>query len=339
MLYQALRPLLFTLDAEKAHHLSLAALEKVAGLLPTPILEKNPTTVMGIQFPNKVGLAAGLDKNGAYINGLGKFGFGFIEVGTVTPKPQIGNPKPRLFRLTSQKAIINRMGFNNDGVEQLVENVKKSHYNGVLGINIGKNKDTPNAQAANDYLACLRAVYRYADYITVNISSPNTVGLRELQSDDSIQQLINALKCEQLKLTESFGHKPIAIKIAPDLSDEAIIGLAAILKASEVDGVIATNTTIDKSSVASHQFAKEAGGLSGQPLTQQSTHVIRLLADELKDSVPIIGVGGIQSGQDAADKIAAGASLVQLYSGLIYQGPGLVKSAITATSKPPRLHH
>lgn len=332
MLYQALRPFLFSLDAEKAHTLSLTALDKVACLLPSPRLEYSPTTVMGIRFPNKVGLAAGLDKNGAHINSLGKLGFGFLEVGTVTPKPQAGNPKPRLFRLPNQQAIINRMGFNNDGVERLVSHVKQANYAGVLGINIGKNKDTPNEQAANDYLTCLRAVYAHADYITANISSPNTVGLRELQNDDSIKRLIDALKTEQAVLSASLGYKPIAIKIAPDLTDEAIVGLATIFKAHEIDGVIATNTTIDKSAVAAHYLGQETGGLSGKPLTQQSTHVIRLLADELSGQVPIIGVGGILSGQDAADKLVAGASLVQLYSGLIYSGPELVKAAIAATT-------
>lgn len=332
MLYQTLRPLLFSLDAEKAHTLSLATLDKTACLLPSPRLQQSPTTVMGIRFPNKVGLAAGLDKNGAHINALGKLGFGFIEVGTVTPRPQAGNPKPRLFRLPSHQAIINRMGFNNDGVEQLVSNVKQANYEGILGINIGKNKDTPNEQAADDYVTCLRAVYAQADYITANISSPNTVGLRELQSDDSIKQLIDTLKAEQAVLSTSFGYKPIVIKIAPDLTDEAIVGLAAIFKAHEVDGIIATNTTIDKSAVATHHLGQEAGGLSGKPLTQQSTHIIRLLADELGGNVPIIGVGGIVNGHDAADKLAAGASLVQLYSGLIYSGPELVKAAIAATA-------
>lgn len=333
MLYQTLRPFLFSLDAEKAHTLSLSVLDKTACLLPAPTAEQSPTTVMGIRFPNKVGLAAGLDKDAAHLNGLGKLGFGFIEVGTVTPKPQAGNPKPRLFRLENQKAIINRMGFNNGGVEQLVANVKAANYRGVLGINIGKNKDTPNEQAADDYLTCLRAVYPYADYITANISSPNTVGLRELQSDDSIKRLIDALKNEQAKLATAANYKPIVIKIAPDLTDEAIVGLAAIFKSHEIDGVIATNTTIDKTVVAQHRFGQEAGGLSGQPLTQQSTHVIRLLADELAGQLPIIGVGGIISGKDAADKIAAGASLVQLYSGLIYQGPTLIQSAIAATNE------
>lgn len=325
MLYSVFRPLLFTLDAEKAHELSLAALDKLACALPAPNLHTAPTKVMGIDFPNKVGLAAGLDKNGSHINALGKLGFGFIEVGTVTPRPQAGNPKPRLFRLPEHQAIINRMGFNNEGVSQLVTHVKQSRYDGVLGINIGKNKDTPNEEANKDYLHCLEWVYPYADYITANISSPNTVGLRELQSDASIKTLITALKEKQEKLSREYGYKPIVIKIAPDLTDEAVRGLAKIFKAQGVDGVIATNTTIDKSSLQSHALANEAGGLSGKPLAAQSTHVIRLLADELSGSLPIIGVGGIASVAEAQEKLAAGASLIQIYSGLIYQGPLLVR--------------
>lgn len=331
MFYSAFRPLLFSLEAEKAHLLSLSVLDKTACLVPSPNLNTSPTEVMGITFPNKVGLAAGLDKNGAHISALGKFGFGFIEVGTVTPRPQAGNPKPRLFRLPEHHAIINRMGFNNDGVDALVTNVKKAHYNGVLGINIGKNKDTPNDQANDDYLTCLDKVYPLADYITANISSPNTVGLRELQNDDSIKSLIDALKARQQILAAEHGYKPIVIKIAPDLTDEAIVGLASIFKAHGIDGVIATNTTIDKSPVATHHLGAEQGGLSGAPLTRQSTHVIRLLSDELGHEVPVIGVGGIMSASDAEEKLAAGASLVQVYSGLIYQGPQLVRDIVAAT--------
>lgn len=330
MFYSAFRPFLFALDAEKSHHLSLAVLDKTACFAPTPNLHSSPTEVMGITFPNKVGLAAGLDKNGAHISALGKFGFGFIEVGTVTPRPQAGNPKPRLFRLPQHHAIINRMGFNNEGVDALVANVKTARYDGVLGINIGKNKDTPNENANEDYLTCLDAVYPLADYITANISSPNTVGLRELQNDDSIKSLIDALKNRQQQLAEHHGYKPIVIKIAPDLTDEAIAGLASIFKAHGIDGVIATNTTIDKTHVADHPLAAEQGGLSGKPLTQQSTHVIRLLHSELGDAVPIIGVGGILSADDATEKLDAGAALVQVYSGLIYQGPQLVRDITNA---------
>lgn len=325
MFYSAFRPLLFALDAEKAHTLSLSVLDKTTCLLPKPYLQTAPTQVMGLTFPNRVGLAAGLDKNGAHINALGKMGFGFIEVGTVTPKPQTGNPRPRLFRLPSHQAIINRMGFNNQGIDVLVANVKKSRYDGIIGINIGKNKDTPNSQANADYLACLDKAYPLADYVAVNISSPNTVGLRELQKDDSINYLIDALKERQQQLTKTYGYKPIVIKIAPDLTDAAIIRLADIFKSQAVDGIIATNTTLDKTSIADHLHADEQGGLSGKPLTAQSTHVIRLLASELGEQVPVIGVGGIMTAEDAAEKLAAGARLVQIYSGLIYQGPQLIR--------------
>ncbi|MGY0400018.1 MAG: quinone-dependent dihydroorotate dehydrogenase [Ostreibacterium sp.] len=333
MLYSVFRPLLFTLPAEQAHCLSLSMMDKMASFLPTPNLTSNPTQVMGITFPNKVGLAAGLDKNGGHLSALGKMGFGFIEVGTVTPRPQAGNPKPRLFRLPEHQAIINRMGFNNVGVDKLIENVKKSLYQGILGINIGKNKETPNTQANDDYLICLRKVYLYADYITANISSPNTVGLRELQEGDSIKSLISALKEAQVLLSKEFGYKPIVIKIAPDLTDEAIIGLAEIFKSYEIDGVIATNTTLDKTAVNHHRYGQEQGGLSGLPLKEKSTRLIRLLADELAGEVPIIGVGGIISAQGAKDKLAAGASLIQLYSGLIYQGPALVNNILRATEQ------
>lgn len=328
MLYSIIKPLLFSLDAERSHHIALSSMSKLSCCLPTPNLHTNPVTVMGINFPNRVGLAAGLDKNGAHISALGKLGFGAIEVGTVTPRSQAGNPKPRLFRLKEKEAIINRMGFNNNGVESLVDNVKQANYNGVLGINIGKNKDTPNDQAIDDYLTCLTSVYPFADYITANISSPNTVGLRELQNDDSIRRLIDALKEKQQQLTPEFGYKPIAIKIAPDLRDEAIVGLAHIFVEHEIDGVIATNTTIDKSYVEGHQFGQEQGGLSGLPLRAQSTHVIKLLSSELSGKIPIIGVGGIFSANDAQEKIDAGADLIQVYSGLIYRGPKLIKSLI-----------
>ncbi len=334
MLYSLVRPFLFSQDAEKAHQLSLASLDKLGCLLPTPNLSSNPTQVMGITFPNRVGLAAGLDKNGAHIAALGKLGFGFLEVGTVTPKPQAGNPKPRLFRVPEHHGIINRMGFNNDGVDALIANVKRSRgdYAGVLGINIGKNKDTPNEKANDDYCLALQKVYPHADYITANISSPNTVGLRALQSADAIKSLIVALKEAQQALAKTHGYKPIAIKIAPDLSDEAIVELAAIFSEYAVDGVIATNTTIDKSAIAGAKYAGEEGGLSGLPVREQSTHVIRTLAQALDDSIPIIGVGGIMSADDAVEKLAAGARLVQLYSGLVYRGPELVKQAVAKTA-------
>ncbi len=332
MLYSLARPILFSQDAETAHQLTLKGLDRLACALPSPKLDQQPVTVMGIDFPNRVGLAAGLDKNGAHIAGLGKLGFGFLEVGTVTPRPQAGNPKPRLFRLPEQQAIINRMGFNNDGVAALVANVQASRhrYAGVLGINIGKNKDTPNDNALDDYVTALRQVYEHADYITANISSPNTAGLRELQQEGAINALIEGLKNEQAQLSQSFGYKPIAIKIAPDLSDEAIVELAGIFKQFEIDAVIATNTTIDKTAVAGLKHGQEEGGLSGTPVRAQSTHVIKVLAEALNGDIPIIGVGGIASGADAVEKLSAGASLVQLYSGLIYQGPNLVKQAVKA---------
>lgn len=335
MLYSFVRPLIFSQDPEVAHTSTLKLLDRLDCFRPAPVLTQDPVTVMGIDFPNRVGLAAGMDKNGAHISPLGKLGFGFLEVGTVTPRPQDGNPKPRLFRLPEHQGIINRMGFNNGGVDALVENVKQSRqrYAGVLGINIGKNKDTPNENALDDYLIGLRKAYAHADYIAVNISSPNTVGLRELQSADAIKSLLEGLKKEQAILAEQHGYKPIAIKIAPDLSDDAIIELAHIFKAYAIDGVIATNTTIDKTSVAGDKHGEEEGGLSGAPVCEQSTHVIKVLADALDGEIPIIGVGGITSGQDAVDKINAGASLIQLYSGMIYRGPALVKEAVAACAK------
>lgn len=334
MLYSLIRPFLFSQDAETAHHLTLKLLDKTHCLRPAPNLTHGAVEVMGLRFPNRVGLAAGLDKNGAHIAGLGKMGFGFLEVGTVTPVAQAGNPKPRLFRLPEHQAIINRMGFNNDGVSALVDNVtaSRSRYAGLLGINIGKNKDTPNENATDDYLTALHQVYAHADYITVNISSPNTAGLRDLQAGEQITVLLDSLKNAQATLAQTHGYKPIAIKIAPDLSDEALQELAELFCEYDIDGVIATNTTIDKSAVAGAPFAEEQGGLSGAPVRAQSTHVIEVLATALDGRLPIIGVGGILSGDDAREKLNAGASLVQLYSGLIYRGPALVTEAIRATS-------
>lgn len=324
MLYHLFRPFLFQLDAEKAHHLSLQAFKQMAIFMPQKSLLDHPITVCGIEFPNQVGLAAGLDKDAGYFNALGKLGFGFIEVGTVTPVAQSGNPKPRLFRLPNQQAIINRMGFNNLGVDHLLANVSQRSYQGILGINIGKNKNTANEDANTDYLLAFEKVYPYADYVTINISSPNTEGLRNLQAVDSIKSLITVLKEKQQSLTKIYGYKPILVKIAPDLMDEAIIDMAKVLNELAIDGVIATNTTINKSAVSSEQLGSETGGLSGTPLTEQSTHVIKVLASELNKGIDIIGVGGIMNGQDALDKINAGAKLVQIYSGLIYQGPNLV---------------
>lgn len=335
MFYSLIRPLLFSQDAETAHHLTLQLLARTDCVRPSVQLTHKPVTVMGLSFPNRIGLAAGLDKNGEYISPLGKLGFGFLEVGTVTPVAQAGNPKPRLFRLPEHQAVINRMGFNNNGVDALVANVQRSRsrYAGVLGINIGKNKETPNERALDDYVLGLQKVYAFADYVTVNISSPNTAGLRELQSIDAIKTLLEGLKKTQNQLAQAHGYKPIAIKIAPDLSDEAVTELATIFKQFAVDGVIATNTTIDKTAVAGAKHSHEEGGLSGKPVREQSTRIIRVLSETLGESIPIIGVGGVLSGKDAQDKLDAGADLVQIYSGLIYQGPGLIKEAVQATAR------
>jgi len=280
---------------------------------------------MGLTFPNPVGLAAGLDKNGAYIDGLAALGFGFIEVGTVTPRPQPGNPKPRLFRIPVAEGIINRFGFNNLGVDNLVENVKRSQYKGVLGINIGKNFDTPNERAIDDYLIGLRKVYLYASYVVVNISSPNTKNLRQLQEREALAGLLSALKSDQAQLAQAHGrYVPIALKIAPDLESEQVGEIASLLLEYQMDAVIATNTTLAREAVAGLPHAEEAGGLSGAPVKNKSTLVIRQLAQHLGNEIPIIGVGGIMSGEDAREKIEAGANLVQVYSGLIYRGPRLV---------------
>ena len=285
-----------------------------------------PRTIMGLTFPNPVGLAAGLDKNGDYIDALGALGFGFIEIGTVTPKPQIGNPKPRLFRLTEQEAIINRMGFNNKGIEHVVSRLEKTKYKGILGINIGKNKDTPLEKAIDDYLTGFRAFWKFASYITINISSPNTPGLRDLQQDDLLKSLLCVLKQEQQSVL--LNHKkyvPLVVKIAPDISEEELHSIAAVLLKEKVDGVIATNTTIQREGVENSPYAKEAGGLSGKPLLTRSTQVISHLNAVLQDQIPIIASGGVMDEQAAQQKYAAGAKLLQVYSGFIYSGPGIVK--------------
>lgn len=287
--------------------------------------------VMGIRFPNAVGLAAGLDKNGEAIDGLATFGFGFIEIGTVTPRPQPGNPKPRMFRIPAKKAIINRMGFNNHGVDNLIARVKSSKFKGVLGINIGKNFDTPIERAAEDYLTCLDKVYAHASYVTVNISSPNTKNLRQLQGESELDDLLGQLKARQTQLADQHGrYVPMTLKIAPDMDDAQITNIADALRRHRIDGVIATNTTTGREGVEGQANANETGGLSGAPVREKSNRVIAALAERLGGELPIIGVGGITEAAHAAEKIRAGASLVQLYTGFIYGGPGLVRDSVTA---------
>ena len=334
-IYSLAKPFLFQLDAEKAHNLTLRTLKiaEKAGLLyllPKPII-CSPRQVMGLTFTNPIGLAAGLDKNGAYIDGLAALGFGFVEIGTVTPRAQPGNPMPRLFRVAEAQGIINRFGFNNLGVDQLITHVKAAKYNGILGINIGKNFDTPNEHAVNDYLICLQKVYAHASYIAVNISSPNTKNLRALQEKEALGELLSTLKVEQEKLAQQHGrYVPIALKIAPDLTEAQVNEIADLLMAHNIDGVIATNTTLARDSVAGLANANEAGGLSGAPVRNQSTLVIQQLSKRLQGTLPIIGVGGILSGADAVEKVAAGASLVQVYSGLIYRGTSLIADVCKA---------
>ncbi|MGO3858660.1 quinone-dependent dihydroorotate dehydrogenase [Neisseriaceae bacterium CLB008] len=337
-MYDFLRSTLFKMDAEKAHHFTLNALKQVNALGLGGLLQKNtpslPTKLMGLDLPNPVGLAAGLDKNGAYIDALAKLGFGFIEVGTITPRPQEGNPKPRLFRVPEHQAIINRMGFNNAGVDVLINNLKNTQYKGILGINIGKNATTPMEHAVDDYLICLEKTYAHADYITINISSPNTKNLRALQAEDDLTELLSKLKDKQLQLQAQQGrYVPLAVKIAPDLSEAEVHSIADVLLKTEIDGVIATNTTIDKSALGNHPLANEQGGLSGLPVRQKSDDVLHILNNSLQKRLPIIGVGGIVNGADAVHKMALGADAVQLYSGLIYQGPKLVLDCLTAIAR------
>ena len=332
-IYPLLRPLLFSLNPETAHNvtLSLLKLADLTGLSALSAAQSTdkPIKVMGLDFKNPLGLAAGLDKNGDYIDALAALGFGFIEIGTVTPRPQPGNPKPRLFRLPEHQAIINRMGFNNDGIDHLLEQVARCRYRGILGINIGKNADTPLENAVEDYLIGLRKSYLPASYVTINISSPNTKNLRQLQQGDEIKYLLDALKQEQLKLqAEHTKYTPIAVKIAPDLSAEEIHHIASLLVEFGMDGVIATNTTIARDKIQGHRHANEAGGLSGAPVKDSATLVVKGLAAELNDRLPIIAAGGILSSADAQEKIQAGASLVQIYSGLIYKGPQLLEDIL-----------
>lgn len=334
-MYSLLRRALFCLPTETSHDLALSALSAaqrlgLSSLLATPPAA-DPRTVMGVEFPNPVGLAAGLDKDGRHIRGLAALGFGFIEIGTVTPRPQPGNPLPRLFRLPEASAIINRMGFNNRGVDQLVEAVRRSGYDGVLGINIGKNKDTPAERAVDDYLHCLNKVYPLASYITVNLSSPNTPGLRDLQFGQPLIDLLAALKAEQTQLARAHGrYVPIAVKIAPDMAEADLRGVAKVLVEQGIDGVIATNTTIARDAVKHLPHGDEAGGLSGRPVREASTQAVKILAEELDGALPIIGVGGIDSGEAAAEKVRAGAALVQVYTGFIYRGPALIAEAARA---------
>jgi dihydroorotate dehydrogenase len=332
MFYSLLRPLLFKLDAETSHDLTLASLH-LGHALGLRFFGKQadgrPRHILGLDFPNPVGLAAGLDKNGEYINALAALGFGFIEVGTVTPRPQPGNPRPRLFRVPQAKAIINRMGFNNHGVDRLLENIRRARYKGILGINIGKNADTPMENAVDDYIACLRKVYPFASYVTINISSPNTPGLRELQQKQELDQLLGVLKEEHKKLAKLFGkHVPLALKISPDLAPQEIGEIASLLLAHKIDAVIATNSTVSRAGI--EDLSQESGGVSGAPLNQKSTSVIRQLAAALQGQLTIIGVGGIMSSSDALEKLQAGAGLVQIYSGLIYRGPKLVSELVEA---------
>lgn len=326
MFYQLLKPLLFAVDAELAHEVSLEMLNQFRALLPQTKIQQ-PTQVMGLEFPNRVGLAAGLDKNADYLPGLSKLGFGFIEVGTVTPKPQDGNPKPRLFRVIRHQGIINRMGFNNKGVDYLLDRIPPAPRTYQLGINIGKNLGTSVDNALSDYQKCFEAVYPQADYISINVSSPNTPGLRQLQNEDALDNLLRGLSETRKHLQDQYQYnRPIALKISPDLDDMAIPVIAETLQKYSVDALIATNTTVDRSVIDGHALAAQAGGLSGAPLRERSRHILQAFHQQLGDTIPIISVGGIDSAEEAQTRLDLGARLVQIYSGLIYKGPGLVKS-------------
>jgi dihydroorotate dehydrogenase len=336
-LYKLMRNMLFCLPTETSHTVALRAMDmayatRLSGLLaPSVSSLKCPTTVMGIEFPNPVGLAAGLDKNADHIDALAALGFGFIEVGTLTPLAQPGNPKPRLFRLAAQQAIINRMGFNNKGIDYALERIRSSRFRGVLGINIGKNFSTPVERAADDYLICMRKAYPCASYIVVNLSSPNTPGLRSLQFGEELRSLLQRLKEEQGMLAAQYRkHVPLVVKIAPDLTPAEIDLIAVALLENGIEGVIATNTTLDRSGVQDSPLKDQAGGLSGAPLRDKSTEVIRHLCQTLAGRIPVIGVGGVSSGADAAEKLAAGAVLVQIYTGFIYSGPDLIADSVKA---------
>jgi dihydroorotate dehydrogenase len=330
--YPLMKPWLFRLDAERAHTLTvkMMVIAHRLGMLKSVVgTPQQPRNVMGLTFPNVLGLAAGMDKSASAVDAWGALGFGFVEVGTLTPRPQPGNPKPRLFRLPEHEALINRMGFNNPGIHSAVKKLKNRRTKAVVGVNIGKNFDTPNEKAVDDYLYCLKAAYAVADYIAVNISSPNTKGLRDLQAEGAVRQLISELKTEQASLKKEHGKTvPLLVKIAPDLNDMQIEALARVFNEQNIDGVIATNTTIDREAVTGHALAQEAGGLSGAPVRERSNVVLQAFRMLLKESVPLIGVGGIVSGTDAVEKMKAGASLVQVYSGLVYRGPGLVREIL-----------
>ena len=335
MLYSLVRPLLFLLDAERAHHITLSALDFADRLgiarLITGRMINAPRQIMGLDFPNPVGLAAGLDKNAEHIDALSQLGFGFLEVGTVTPRAQPGNPQKRLFRIRTRQALINRMGFNNRGVNDFVENVRKCRYKGILGINVGKNFDTPIQRAIDDYQYCLRSVYDYASYVTINISSPNTQNLRSLQEGQALEQLLSGLALERKRLSDRHGrHVPIAIKISPDLDKHDVYFAAETACRHGMDAIIATNTTVSRSGVENLQHADETGGLSGAPLRERSTLVVNWLSEALAGDLPVIAVGGIVSADDAIEKLSAGASLIQLYTGLIYHGPQLVSECARA---------
>jgi dihydroorotate dehydrogenase len=332
-MYPLIQKLLFTQDAEWSHDFTINWLKHTQNNLLNCVYKQNlpdkPVQVFGLTFKNPVGLAAGLDKNGECIDAFAAMGFGFIEIGTVTPKPQLGNDKPRMFRLPQKQAIINRMGFNNKGVDNLIENVKQSKYTGILGINIGKNKDTPEEQALNDYLICLRKVYNYASYITVNISSPNTPGLRNLQHGQALDELLVGLKAEQKLLESQYAkYVPILVKIAPDLTEQEIVDMSNSLINAKIDGVIATNTTLDRQEVLGQQYAEEMGGLSGAVLTSKSQAVTETLCEVIAGRMPVVGVGGIHSAQSGKARIDAGSVLIQLYSSLIYQGPKVIKEIV-----------
>jgi dihydroorotate dehydrogenase len=337
MFYDLARKALFATDPETAHELSLESLQMGHRLGATRWLCKSqgrPVTCMGLEFPNPVGIAAGLDKNGDYFEALGDLGVGFVEIGTVTPRPQPGNPKPRVFRLTDSQAMINRLGFNSKGVDHLVRRVKNHQFKGILGINIGKNFDTPIKNAADDYLHCLEKVYPYADYITVNISSPNTENLRDLQGEDELDGLLDSISALRSELAVQYDRcVPLAVKIAPDLEDEALTIIAEAVTRHRMDAVIATNTTTARDGVEGMKHSEEPGGLSGAPLKPKADQVLAALRTLLPENIALIGVGGISSGQDAVDKLELGADLVQFYTGMVYRGPGLVSECLQAIAR------